>query len=133
MKTFIYLFVHSDAKVNNYEFLSLSVLCSYDNITTQENATRDNIIQDNTRLDCFKVVIILTVTKDGGVALVRPRRPPGQPHRKTLGTCNIITLFLNPVRGKTSDATPAPEGHSVLDIFLLFSFIFLMSKSNPTS
>src|SRR5437867_12938563 len=63
----------------------------------------------------------------------RPRRPPGQPHRKTLGTCNIITLFLNPVRGKTSDATPAPEGHSVLDIFLLFSFIFLMPKSNPTS
>src|SRR3954469_25319685 len=57
---------------------------------------------------------------------------PWKPDRKALGTCNIITLFLNPVTGKTSDATPAPEGHSVLDIFLLFSFIFLMPKSNPT-
>src|SRR2546425_4947795 len=56
---------------------------------------------------------------------------PWKPHRKALGTCNIITLFLNPVGGKTSDVTPAPEGHSVLDIFLLFSFHFSYAKIKP--
>src|SRR4051812_46777100 len=69
-----------------------------------------------------------TVQQQLGGAPSPSSSAPWKPHRKALGTCNIITLFLNPVRGKTSDATPAPEGHSVLDIFLLF-FSFLLCQN----
>src|SRR3989442_15567395 len=122
----------SQNQVQNY----INMLVGYDFLplsTLPTRITRSSATLIDHMLVRYNNKTLSSCNDNGGVALVRPRRPPGQPHRKTLGTCNTITLFLNPVRGKTSDATPAPEGHSVLDIFILFSFIFLMPKSNPTS